>query len=115
MAVDEFGLFVDRTGIPFVSSYMGRDILPEHPLRRGVIGTHGDSGGMDALVLADRVLVLGCRLSQNTTGYDREFFKGKKLTVVDVDLTEHMKPGVDIHEFFCEDVKAWICTHLPKG
>lgn len=96
---------MNHFGFQFVSSYGGADILPAHPLRRGVLGTHGNQEATDAVADAQTLIVLGCRLSINTRGYNNEHIAGKKLIIVDVDPLEH--EGREIVE---EDVKKWLST-----
>lgn len=97
--------FIERFGFRFVSSYGGADILPDHPLRCGVLGTHGTQDATDAVRGADTLIVLGCRLSLNTRGYSDEYVDGKRLVIVDIDPSEH--EGRE-SELIQEDVKAWL-------
>ncbi len=106
-AIDEFRAFVEKHQYPFVSSYGGADILPDHPLRRGVLGTHGTQGATDVVMKADTLIVLGCRLSVNTRGYSDEYVDGKRLIIVDIDPKEH--EGRE-QELIVEDVKTWLLT-----
>lgn len=108
-AVEEFRRFVEHWAFPFVSSYGGADVLPDHWLRRGVVGTHGTQEGVDAVMEASTLIVLGCRLSVNTRGYNNEYVKGKRLVVVDVDPSEH-----DGREIIQMDVRKWLKTHTPS-
>lgn len=103
-------MFVDAHRLPFVVSYGGVDILPTHPLRMGVLGTHGTQGGVDAVVSADTLLVLGCRLSVNTRGYNDEFIRGKSIIAVDIDSSEHYG-----REVIVEDVGDWLKAHTPSS
>ena len=107
-AIEEFREFINHHGFQFVSSYGGADILPDHKLRRGVLGTHGTQGATDVVVKAEVLIVLGCRLSVNTRGYMDEYVDGKKLIIVDIDPLEHV--GRD-GELIQEDVKTWLQTY----
>jgi acetolactate synthase-1/2/3 large subunit len=106
-AIGEFRSFVESRGFRFVSSYGGADILPDHPLRVGVLGTHGNQSASDAVLHADTLIVLGCRLSVNTRGYSDEYTDGKRLFIVDIDPNEH---GGNWGELIQEDVKTWLST-----
>ena len=64
---------------------------------------------MDAVAGADTLLVLGCRLSVNTRGYNNEFIGDRAVIVVDLDPSEHKGKVV-----ISEDVKSWLKTHTPS-
>lgn len=60
--------FVERTGIPVVTSPNGRGVLSEaHPLCIGHAGRFGNPQASSALKQADALLILGSRLSDLTT------------------------------------------------
>ena len=107
------GLFKDflRTYcIPTVVSKLGVDLLPtSHPMLIGRAGTKGDRPGNFAIQNADVILCLGCRLSVSTTGYAyRDFARGAKLVVVDIDPIEHKKNTVAIDRFIHADVRDFL-------
>jgi len=104
--IDALRSFLESTGLAFVSSFGGADILPDHTLRRGVLGTHGEQTAVDAVAGADARSVLGCRLAVNTRGYNDEFIKGKNLVVVDIEPKEH-----EGREVVVQDGKEWLRTH----
>lgn len=59
--------FIESTGIPVVTSMMGRGIIPEdHPLCLGPVGRRGFEKANKALSQCDLLLVLGCRLTNMT-------------------------------------------------
>jgi thiamine pyrophosphate-dependent acetolactate synthase large subunit-like protein len=95
-AIDRFKRFVEKHNLPFVSTMLGRDILPDHPLRKGTIGTHGNQEACDAVKAATNILIVGARMSQNSRGYNDELVLNKKLTVIDVDISEWAKLPVQV-------------------
>lgn len=95
-AIDRFKRFVEKHNLPFVSTMLGRDILPDHPLRRGTIGTHGNQEACDAVKGATNILVVGARLALNSRGYNDELALNKKLTVVDIDIAEWARLPVQV-------------------
>lgn len=82
--------FLERLGVPVVTSLMGLDLLPAtHPLRAGLIGTYGNRWANWALEHSDLVLVLGSRLDVRQTGADlASFTRGKIFFQVDCDAAE---------------------------
>lgn len=88
-----FREFVNEYDIPFVFSHLGVDSYPTG-LRHSVggIGIRGNRPGNFAVQNADLVLVFGCRLSINLTGYNPELFaRNAKIVVIDIDENEHKK------------------------
>jgi acetolactate synthase-1/2/3 large subunit len=61
------------------------------------------------LANSDLLIVLGCRLSVNTTGYDyKNFARAAKIVVVDIDKEEHSKNTVRIDNFIHSDLRAFL-------
>lgn len=85
--------FAELTGIPLVTSMMGRGIIPEsHPLCLGPVGRRGFKEANQALSNCDLLLVLGCRLSNMTIGKI-----DLKCKVIQVDVEEkNFSPIADI-------------------
>lgn len=110
-AIGELKEFMDAYGIPLTYSRLGHDLVDAaHPLSIGMVGMLGASrAGNFALANADFVLVLGCRLSIDTTGYEYEkFARAAKIVVVDIDETEHFKGTVHIDKFIYANVKPFL-------
>lgn len=82
--------WLNRMGVPVVSSLMAIDALPAgHPLRAGFIGSYGNRWANHALGRCDALLVLGSRLDVRQTGADtRSFRSGRKIYHVDCDAGE---------------------------
>lgn len=113
-AVELFGRFIEEYQIPFVYSRLGFDVYPNgKDLSIGCIGIRGTRAGNFAVANADFILVLGSRLSINSTGYNSDLFaREARVCVVDVDENEHKKNTIRIDQFICSDVKYFL-EHIP--
>jgi acetolactate synthase-1/2/3 large subunit len=81
--------FVDLTGIPAVTTLMGRGALPdEHPLCLGMPGMHGNYTAVTSLQQADLLITLGARFDDRVTGKVSTFAPGAKVIHVDIDPAE---------------------------
>lgn len=82
--------FVEKLGVPVLTSWAGVDLIPaNHLLRVGPFGVYGPRAGNFAVQNADFVLAMGTRLSQNLTGAVlRSFARQARIAVVDVDSGE---------------------------
>lgn len=82
-AADEARALVDRFGLPFVASPMGKGVVPDdHPLSFGAARSH-------ALSHADLVLVVGARLNWTFHfGQPPRFASGVEVIHVDIDAEE---------------------------
>jgi len=89
-AEEELKKLVDKTGIPVVSSLMGRDAFDNGNQNFvGMIGTYGNRYSNLTLANADFVLALGTRLDTRQTGTIPETFaRGAKIVHVDIDRSE---------------------------
>lgn len=120
-AITELRTFAEKNAIPVVFTRFSYDMMPSSDtLNMGVVsGTAGASRyGNFAIQNADLVLSIGCRLSVDTTGPEREKFARKaKMVVVDIDQVEHRKKGVGIDLFIHGDAKDFLskmCTRDLK-
>lgn len=102
----QFKNFVESMNIPFVTSYLGIDLLPyEHPLNLGTIGIKGSRAGNFAIHNCDYLLILGCSLNCSHTGYDEKLFSPHSYKVqIDIDDNEHKKNKIKIDEFYCANL-----------
>ncbi|MEF9970147.1 MAG: thiamine pyrophosphate-binding protein [Ruthenibacterium sp.] len=85
-----FRAFVEKSGIPVVTSMPAVDLLPaEHPCRFGFIGAYGQRSANILVEKSDCILTLGARLDNRQTGNDvTHFATHAKLIRVDVDAGE---------------------------
>ncbi|MNC19754.1 Acetolactate synthase large subunit [compost metagenome] len=82
--------FVDKTGIPLVSSLMGLDVIShQNPLYCGLIGSYGNRYSNLILANCDLLIILGSRLDSRQTGTRPDTFgRGAKKIHVDIDRFE---------------------------
>lgn len=116
-AVVELQQLVEKLGIPVVFSRLGHDILDTNSMySMGMIGMLGASRcGNFVVQNSDFLLVIGSRLSINTTGYEYEkFARCAKIVVVDIDKDEHLKKTIRIDRFIHSDAKFFIQSLLQK-
>ena len=99
---EEFKKFIEKNNLPFVTSYLGIDLLPyEHDLNLGSIGIKGSRAGNFAILNFDYLLILGCSLNCSHTGYDEKLFSPNSYkTQIDIDNNEFKKNKINIDEFF---------------
>ena len=113
--------FVKQTNIPFVSSWLAKDVSNE--LYFGNIGIFGERFSNFALQTCDVLIVLGCRLNITHIGYDYANFSKKSFKImVDIDKMELDKKTISIDlkinenlfsffnkaTFTCEKKQEWI-------
>jgi len=114
-ARDEFERLVCNSGIPYVGTRRGWDIMPRsESLHVGLADISGNRAANMAMQNADVLLILGSRLSLFTTGYNYELFArgAKQVIVVDIDENEHRKGTVHLDKVINADVKRFL-TLLP--
>ncbi len=79
----------ELTGIPAVTTLMGRGALPdEHPLCLGMPGMHGNYTAVTALQKSDLLITLGARFDDRVTGKVSSFAPDAKVIHVDIDPAE---------------------------
>lgn len=95
-ASEELRAFAGKLGIPVVTTYSARGVIPEdHPLCLGMAGTRGTPAGNYAAGKCDVLLVLGARLSDRTlaaignpriihVNLDRDVLRGDVMLEMDV-------------------------------
>jgi len=95
-AVDLLQQFVEKTGIPVMTSRLGMDLMDDaHPLFIGRPGTYGDRPANFAAQNCDLLLVIGCRLGIGLVSYDFQNFARQAVKImVDIDERELDKPSV---------------------
>ncbi|WP_152395463.1 thiamine pyrophosphate-binding protein [Paenibacillus guangzhouensis] len=98
-AYEELSLFIEKTGIPVVSSLMGLDVIShDNPLYCGLIGSYGNRYSNMTLANCDLLIILGSRLDSRQTGTRPDTFaRAAKKIHVDIDPNElNCKVQVDI-------------------
>jgi len=112
-ASELLSMFIDKTGIPYVSSLLGLDSISHTDDRYlGFIGSYGNRWANAALSESDLLIVLGSRLDVRQTGNDvSQFMANKKIIRVDVDdheLTGRVHSDVLIKSDISEFLKSLI-------
>jgi acetolactate synthase-1/2/3 large subunit len=102
--------FINTTNIPFVSSWLGKDIIKnDHELYFGNIGIFGERFSNFAIQKTDLLIVLGCRLNLTHIGYDYLNFSKKSYKImVDIDLNEINKKTINIDLKINEDILSFL-------
>lgn len=78
-----------RTGIPVVTTLMGKGAIPEDdPLALGMMGMHGTAYANNAVSKCDLLIGLGVRFDDRATGDITSFAGNAKIIHVDVDPAE---------------------------
>ncbi len=115
-AMEEFLKTVKKLNIPIITSRLGLDVInSDHELYIGRPGTYGERAAHFAIQNADLILVVGSRLSTSTVGHNaKDFGKNAKKIVVDIDIEELEKPGVDISLKINADIKDFLTELLSQ-
>ncbi len=115
-AFDEFNRTVKKLQIPVITSRLGIDLIDsDNELYVGRPGTYGERAAHFAIQNSDLILVVGSRLSTSTVGHNsKEFGKNAKKIVVDIDIEELEKPGVDIFLKIHSDIKLFLKELLKQ-
>lgn len=90
--------FINRTGIPVITSRLGIDLIEtDNDLYVGRPGNYGERSANFAVQSADVIISVGCRLASSLVGHDpKQFGKNAYIFVIDIDQKELDKPGVKI-------------------
>jgi len=88
---------IKKTKIPVVTSRLGIDLIESDHLQFvGRPGLYGDRAANFAVQNADLILAVGARLDTGIVGYDpHDWGRNAKKIVVDIDIEELNKPGIE--------------------
>jgi len=102
--------FARTTGIPIVTSLMGKGAFPENdPLFIGMIGSYGNRCANLALANADLVLAVGSRLDTRQTGpLLKGFVRSGRIVHVDIHSAEVDEHRITSKTNVCMDAKAFL-------
>src|SRR3989344_355653 len=97
-AQDEFSKAVSKLKVPVVTTRLGIDLIESaSPLFVGRPGLYPDRAANFAIQNADLIIVIGARLDTGIVGYDaKDWGRYAKKVVVEVDIEELNKPGINI-------------------
>ncbi len=113
----ELAQLVEKTGIPVITTLMGKGAFPEdHELTLGMLGMHGTAYANYAVCEADLVLSAGMRFDDRVTGDVNTFAPKAKIIHIDIDPAEIGKNvRVDIPIVGnCRDVFREILKRIKK-
>jgi acetolactate synthase-1/2/3 large subunit len=111
-AATAFRAWVDRLGVPVVTTWNALDLLPwEHPLCVGRPGVVAARAPNFAVQNCDLLLAIGTRLDNVITAYNpRGFARAAKKVVVDVDPQELARLDMDVDVAVSADAAAFIAA-----
>lgn len=82
----EMTKLAEKTGIPVVTTIMGKGAVPtNHPLYIGNLGIHGSYAANTAISECDVLFSIGVRFNDRITGKVSEFAKKAAIIHVDID------------------------------
>lgn len=85
-ANEEFTKLVDMTGVPVVTTIMGRGAVPtDHPLYIGNLGMHGAYASNMAVGECDLLFSIGTRFNDRITGKLHAFAPKAQIVHIDID------------------------------
>ncbi len=88
-AEDELRAFVEKSGIPAVSTMMGLSLFPsKHPLYQGMLGMHGVRSANYAVSSCDTLIIAGARVGDRAVRSPISLADGKKIIHIDIDPAE---------------------------
>ena len=113
-AATAFRAWVEKFGIPVVSTWNALDLLPyDHPLYVGRPGVVALRAPNFAVQNCDLLISIGSRLDNIITAYNpRGFARNAKKVVVDVDHNEIDKLDMDIDLTVTSDAKSFLDAWL---
>ena len=115
-ALDEFLKLIDKTKIPVLLTWKALDFLPEnHELFVGRPGGVASRGANFNQQNSDLIICLGARLDHGQIAYQSKFFAhNAKKIIVDVDVNEIHKLGIDVEYKVDLDCKIFLNELLTK-
>ena len=107
-----FKQFVDLYNIPFVTTFLSRDLVEyEHEQNLGMMGIKGARAANFALQNADCLLILGCSMNVTHIGYDtKSFSPHSKKIMIDIDPSELKKDIFKVDQTINCNVREFLIT-----
>lgn len=107
-AGEDFRKLVDTTGVPVITTIMGKGAIPtDHPLYIGNIGMHGSFAANSAVNECDLLFSIGCRFNDRITGKLHSFAPKAKIVHIDID-TSAISRNVQVDVPIVADAKEAI-------
>lgn len=113
-AEEEMRALVEKTGVPVVTTIMGKGAIPtDHPLYIGNLGVHGSYAANTAISECDLLFSIGVRFNDRITGKIHEF--AKKATIVHVDIDPaSISRNIVVDVPIVADAKKAVCVLLER-
>ncbi|MGF7012279.1 acetolactate synthase-1/2/3 large subunit [Lachnospiraceae bacterium PF1-22] len=107
-----FKKLVDKTGIPVITTIMGKGAIPtNHPLYIGNLGMHGAYAANKAVNNCDLLFSIGTRFNDRITGKLHSFAPKAKIVHIDID-TSAISRNVQVEVPIVADAKSAITKML---
>ncbi len=114
-ANNEMTLLAEKTGIPVVTTIMGKGAIPtNHPLYIGNLGIHGSYAANTAISECDLLISIGVRFNDRITGKVSEFAKQATIIHIDIDPAS-ISRNIVVDIPIVADAKNAICMLLNKA
>ncbi len=111
----EMTQLAERTGVPVVTTIMGKGAVPTtHRLYVGNIGIHGSYAANSAVNHCDVLFSIGTRFNDRITGKIEAFAPHAKIIHIDVDAAS-ISRNIDVDVPIVADAKKAICALLEKA
>ncbi len=111
----EMTRLVEKTGIPVVTTIMGKGAIPtNHPLYIGNIGIHGSYAANTAISECDVLFSIGVRFNDRITCKVSEFAKQATIIHIDIDPAS-ISRNIVVDIPIVADAKNAICMLLKKA
>jgi acetolactate synthase-1/2/3 large subunit len=109
-AVPEFYEFIEKTGIPVLTTWKTLDLLPEnHPQYVGRPGGVGQRGANFNQQNSNFILTIGARLDHGQLAYQPQYFAREAVKcIIDIDANEINKLGINIEYPIEMDAKKFL-------
>ncbi len=99
-ANEEMTALAEKTGIPAVTTIMGKGAIPtNHPLYVGNLGIHGSYAANTAVSECDVLFSIGVRFNDRITGRISEFARGAVIIHIDIEpasISRNIKADIPI-------------------
>lgn len=115
-ASEDFTTLIGKIKVPVITTRLGIDLIEsDNELFVGRPGLYGDRPGNFAVQNSDLIICIGARLDTGIVGYDpKDWGRHAKKVVVDLDIEELEKPGINIDIKIKGDAKEFL-TALNKN
>lgn len=111
----EMQKFAEITGVPVITTIMGKGTLPAtHDLYVGNIGIHGSYAANTAISRCDVLCSIGTRFNDRITGKKEEFASEAAVIHVDIDASS-IERNIAVDVPIVADAKEAICALIEEA